>query len=252
MIEMNLKNKNVLITGGSMGIGLCLAQKLLEEGSNVMVCARNKSVLDEVKKENSNLEVVQCDITVVSDVNHLKSQFRKLFGEIDILINNAALFRHFKIQESYPVEEQLQEINVNFGGTVLVTNVFLSSLLLSKESLIVNITSGFGYIPGASAPIYSATKAAINSWTWSLRHQLKDTNCSVVLLSPNLVDTRMNMNNPFSADMKKKSPSEFAEFSVKGFKKSKTEILDKPINYLKYISRYAPNFAFKMINKERD
>lgn len=248
---MHLNQKNVVLTGGSMGIGLSLAQKLLAEGANVLVCARSKTALEKAKLENPGLETVQCDVTVKSEVEHLLAESKRRLGGVDILINNAAIFRLFGIQGDYPIENQLQEIDINFGGTVQVTNIFLPALLESKEPMIVNLTSGLGYIPVSAAPIYSATKAAINSWTWSLRHQLKDTPINVVLLSPPVVDTRMNQNNPTSEGMKKISPEEFAEITIRGFKRNKKEILAKPINSLKYISRIVPNLAFKMLNKHK-
>ena len=100
-----------------------------------------------------------------------------------------------------------------------------------------------------AAQIYSASKAAINSWTLSLRHQLRDQNVKVVLLSPPVVDTRMNTDNPDVEGMKMMSAEKFAELSIKGLKKNKDEILVSPINSLKYLSRFMPGQAFKVINK---
>jgi len=176
-------------------------------------------------------------------------KLKNVFGGLDILINNAAVFRRLNLLTGFPVEKQLQEIDINFNGTVLVTNVFLEELLKSKEPVIVNLTSALGYTPMTAAPIYSATKAAINSWTTSIRYQLRQTNARVVLLSPSVVDTRMNADNPDVEGMKRMSPEAFAELALKGLKKGRDEILVSPINSFKYLSRFMPKQAFKMINK---
>jgi len=246
---MNLKDKKVLITGGSMGIGLALAKKLLEEEAKVLVCARNLPALEKVKRENPTLEIAQCDVTEEEQVLRMLEESKELLGGVDILINNAAVFRRFNLLEGYPVERQLQEIDINFKGTVLVTNTFLGELLKSEESVIVNLTSALGFAPMVAAPIYSATKAAINSWTTSLRYQLRKTKARVVLLSPSVVDTRMNADNPDTEGMKRISPEKFAELTLNGIKKGKDEILAPPINSFKYLSRFLPKQAFKMINK---
>ncbi|MBX2876218.1 MAG: SDR family NAD(P)-dependent oxidoreductase [Saprospiraceae bacterium] len=246
---MNLKGKNVLITGGSIGIGLELAKMFLADEANVLVCARNLSALEKAKSENPKLKIAQCDVTIREQVENLLQRTKDLFGGIDILINNAAVFRRFNILEDYPLEKQLEEIDINLKGPVQVTNIFLKELLESKEPVIVNLTSGLAYVPMTDAQIYSATKAAINSWTQSLRYQLRKTKVRVVLLSPPAVDTRMNVNNPGVEGMKLISPKRFAELSLKGLKKNKNEILVSPINSLKLISRFAPRMAFRALNK---
>lgn len=247
---MKLKGKRVLITGGSIGIGLELAKRLLAEGARVMVCARNLPALEKAKSENTELEIAQCDITNQEQVLQLLSKTKELFGGVDMLINNAAVFQRFNILDDYPLEKQLQEIDINFKGPVQVTNIFLKELLKSEEPVIVNLSSGLGFVPMTGAQIYSASKSAINSWTTSLRHQLRNTNMKVVLLSPPVVDTRMNVNNPGVEGMKKISPEKFADFTLKGLKKNKDEILASPIDSLKFLSRLMPGLAFKVLNKE--
>lgn len=246
---MNLKGKNVLITGGSIGIGLELAKQFLAEGAHVLVCARNLAALEKAKIQNPALEIAQCDVTVQSQVEGLLKKTIDLFGSIDILINNAAVFRRFNLLKGYPLEKQLEEIDINLKGPVQVTNIFLPELLKSSKPVIVNLTSGLGFMPMTAAPIYSATKAAINSWTTSLRHQLRNTKAQIILLSPPVVDTRMNVNNPGVEKMKMMSPQKFAELSVKGIKQKRNEILVGSIASLKFLVRLMPNQAFKIINR---
>ncbi len=119
----------------------------------------------------------------------------------------------------------------------------------SKEPTIVNLTSPSAYMPMAASQIYSATKSAIQSWTRSLRHQLRKTNVKVVELNPPAVDTRMNSNNPDLAGMKLMSPGKFAQLAVQGLVKEQNEILISHAGIMKLMSRIAPGIAFRAINK---
>jgi uncharacterized oxidoreductase len=246
---MNLNDKKVLITGGSIGIGLELAKQISNEGAKVMICARSLKPLEKARKENQSLEIAQCDVTNQDQAQALLDQIKGQFGGIDILINNAAVFRRFNILDDYPIEKQLEEIDINLKGPVLVTNVFLKELMKSKEPIIVNLTSPSAYMPMAASQIYSATKSAIQSWTKSLRHQLRKTNIKVVELNPPAVDTRMNSNNPDLAGMKLMSPERFAQLAVKGLIKGRNEILVSHASAMKLMTRIAPRVAFGIINK---
>ncbi|MEO0896813.1 MAG: SDR family NAD(P)-dependent oxidoreductase [Bacteroidota bacterium] len=246
---MDLRGKNVLITGGSIGIGLQLATKILDEGANVLICARNIPALEEAKKQFPRLEIAQCDVTQRDQVETLLKHAQALFGGIDLLINNAAVFRRFNILEEYPLEKQLEEIDINFKGPVILTNVFLPEMIKREEAMIVNLTSPSAYTSMAASQIYSATKSAIQSWTISIRHQLRETNVKVVELNPPAVDTRMNSFNPDLDGMKLMSPDRFAQVAIEGIKKGKEEILVSHSRIMKHLSRVMPGLAFRVVNK---
>ena len=249
---MDFKNRKVIITGGSMGIGLQLANKLLDEGAQVLVCSRNQADLDKIKKNYPMLEVTKCDVTIKSDVEKLLEQSKQILGGVDILFNNAAIFKRFNIlEDSYPIEKQFQEIDINLNGLIQTTNVFLPELLKAKNGIIVNLTSPAAFVPMAASPIYSATKAAVSSYTTSLRFQLRDTNLRVVLLCPTAIDTRMNKNNPGVETMNLMSTEKFVNLALKGLKKNKDEIYVKPIGMFKKMSQISPSMAFRFINKNK-
>ena len=247
--EMNLTNKRVLITGGSIGIGLEMARKISEEGAKVMICARSLAPLEDARKAYPSLSIAQCDVTQLDQVKDLLKEVRSQLGGIDVLINNAAVFRRFNILEGYPLQKQLEEIDINLKGPIQVTNVFLEELMDSPESMIVNLTSPSAYMPMAASQIYSATKSAIQSWTRSLRHQLRATSVKVVELNPPAVNTRMNSNNPDLGNMKLMPAEKFAELAVKGIKKGREEILISHAGIMKNMSRIVPGLAFRMINR---
>ena len=248
---MRLQGKSVLITGGATGIGLQLAKAFLSEGSKVLICGRKLSALEKAKAENQSLQIAQCDVTDQDQVRSLLQTAIGLLGGVDILVNNAAVFRRFNILDNYPLEDQLEEIDINLNGPVRMVNVFLPELLKKEESLIINLTSPSAYVPMASAQIYSATKAAIQSWTKSLRRQLSRTNIKIVELNPPAVDTQMNVNNPDVEGLKLMSAEKFANISIKQLTKNKVEILPSHAGLMKMLNRMAPGFAFKMLNKDR-
>mgnify|MGYP001792749196 CR=1 FL=1 len=246
---MNIAGKVIVLTGGSLGIGRQLANTLIGKGARVLICGRSMETLRQAQEENPQLEIAQCDVTRLTDVQALLATAIELFGKVDILINNAAVFRRLHILDDYPLDKQLEEIDINLKGPVLVTNVFLKELLKSSEPVVVNLTSPSAYMPMAASQIYSATKSAIQSWTRSLQHQLRDTPMRVVELNPPAVDTRMNSDNPDLAGMKLMSPEKFAKLAVEGLEKGKQEILISHASIMKRMSRFAPGFAFKVINK---
>jgi uncharacterized oxidoreductase len=239
-----------LITGGSIGIGRQLAIDLSSGGAQVLVCARSANSLDRLRAEHPGIATQVCDITVENDVLALRDAAVEHFGTPDVLINNAALFQRLDLtDDGLSVEQWLSETEVNVQGTLRVTHTFLPLMRSADEATIVNLTSGLAYTPDAGAPLYSASKAAIASWTRSLRHQLRDTNVSVIELSPPVVDTRMNVNNPGSEGRKKWPTEEFSQTVLKSLARSrKRDILVGDGKLAKTMSRLAPKFLFKQMN----
>ena len=128
-----------------------------------------------------------------------------------------------------------------------MVNHFLPALKAKSESAIVNVSSGLAFVALAQAPVYCATKAGLHSWTQSLRYQLKETSVKVFELMPPLVETEM------VADFKGQpmmAPEKLAADFVKGLKNDDYEITPGQSSQLKFMSRLAPGFIFKMLNKQ--
>ena len=246
---MKFKNKNVLLTGGSLGIGLELASQMLNEGANVVICARHLPALEKAKEKYPKLQIVQCDVTNINDVINLFKASLNFLGGIDVLINNAAIYRRFHVMDGYPLEKQHEEMKINFEGLVNVTNTFLDHQDTRHHCAIINLTSPAAFVPLAASPIYSASKAAVSSYTHSLRFQLKHSKVKVILVCPPAVDTRMNLNNPGVEATQLISKEKFVTLTLKALKKGKTDIYIRPIGMFKGISRVSPKLAFNMINK---
>ena len=246
---MNFKDARVVVTGGSIGIGKQLAVDLVARGAQVMVCARSASTLAELKMAHPAILTQVCDVQSEDDVDALHDAASDAFGHVDLLINNAAIIQLLNLlDDDMPVDTWLAEMDVNVQGTLRVTHRFLPMLKDAKSATIVNFTSGLAYVPVADAPIYSASKAALASWTKSLRYQLRDTNVSVVEVSPPVVDTRMNVDNPSSEGRKKWSTEAFCKVVLDRLAEGRTDILVGDGAGAKTMSRLAPRFIFRMMN----
>ncbi|MEM8859718.1 MAG: SDR family NAD(P)-dependent oxidoreductase [Chloroflexota bacterium] len=245
---MNLKGKNVLITGGGEGIGLSIAKEFLDHGSNLMICGRTLATLQRAKQAHPALQIAQCDVTDEEQIAALRDRCEAEFGHIDILVNNAAIIQRFNMTNgSLPLTNQIKEYDINLGGPIRMTHYFLPQLLKSREAAIVNLTSALALMPTVASPIYSATKAALRSWTLSLRTQLKDTSINVVELIPPLVDTQMN--DGYEPGVSKMSPEEHAQHFIKGLEKGQQEIGVGISRRLPTLTRIAPRAVFRILNQ---
>ncbi|MBV7329027.1 SDR family NAD(P)-dependent oxidoreductase [Chloroflexi bacterium TSY] len=246
---MQASGKTVLITGGGSGIGLHLAKEFLKNGSKVIICGRTVAKLEQAQKENRGLEIAQCDISDSEQIQALLDKCDREFGGIDILVNNAAVFNLFDVTEGkFTLEQQLKEIDIDFSGPVRMVHYFLPGLLNRPEAAIVNVSSGLAFVPLAAAPVYAATKAASHSWTQSLRKQLSNTNVAVFELMPPVVDTEM-ADVEVTEGLPKMAPAKLARQFMKGFLRNKFEMTPGLLGTLKPMSRIAPGFTFKMLNR---
>lgn len=247
---MDIQDRKVLITGGSIGIGHHLALALVDKGAKVLVCARDEARLKELEGSVNGLYVAKCDVQDNDSVLALRDHAEAVFGTPDILINNAAIFRRLNLlQGDLTVDDWLAEVDTNLSGVLRVTHTFLRRMRSLPEASIVNLTSPSAYIPLAAAPVYSATKAAMRSWTLSLRHQLRNTRVNVIEVNPPAVDTRMNEDNPDVADLKLWSIDDFVrEVMAQLQKPRRDEINVGDAKLVKVMSRVAPGVVFGKMN----
>lgn len=248
---MRKDNQVILITGGGSGIGLEIAKVFLAHKNTVIITGRNLSKLIKVKTQYSNIHIVQSDVTSDDDVKELAEIIEKDFGGLDVLINNAGILDTFDMgKENHSLERQLQEIEINFSAPIRMVHHFLPQLKKSKEAAIVNVSSGLAYVPFTQAPVYSATKAGVHSWTQAIRLQLKSWNIHVIELLPPIVATPLEANANITGDVGKiMQPETLAQAFWKGFLNNQEEILPGIASQLKFMSRLAPKFIFKQLNK---
>jgi uncharacterized oxidoreductase len=169
---MKLEKRTVLITGGTSGIGLELAKQLLHRGNTVIVTGREQEKLDSAKRTLPGIHTFKSDVSNAGDIAVLYESVLTQFPALDTLINNAGIMRNLKLNQARDLNDVTREIEINLSGPVRMTQQFLPHLKIREGALIVNVSSGLAFIPLTISPIYSATKAAIHSYTQSLRVQL--------------------------------------------------------------------------------
>jgi uncharacterized oxidoreductase len=188
---MQLSSNTVLVTGGASGIGLALAGRFVAAGSNVIVCGRRAEKLAEAKELLPHVKTLVCDLSKASERSALAAWVVREHPRLNVLVNNAGIQRYPNLAHATDADwpETQEEIAINFEAPVHLSALFIPHLRQQARPVILNVTSGLSFAPLAKAPIYSATKAAMHSFTLSLRHQLKDTPIRVVELIPPAVDT---------------------------------------------------------------
>jgi uncharacterized oxidoreductase len=186
---MELGGNTVLVTGGGSGIGLALAERFLAAGSRVIVCGRRASVLRDAAASHPGLVTRVCDVAREDDRAALAAWAVEAFPSLNVLVNNAGIQRRFRVDKPEPWHETRQELAVNVDAPVHLALLLLPHLRAQPRAAIVNVSSGLAFVPMASAPVYCATKAAVHSFTLSLRHQLADGPVRVIEIVPPAVDT---------------------------------------------------------------
>jgi uncharacterized oxidoreductase len=186
---MRLNQNVVLITGGGSGIGLGLARRFLEAGSDVIICGRREEALREAQGAHPGLRARVADVSTEAGRIALAEWAVHEFPRLNVLVNNAGIQRYPQLGQAEawgPVDE---EIAINFAAPVHLSMLFLPHLLQQTAPAILNVTSGLSFVPLAHAPIYCATKAAMHSFTLSLRRQLAGTPVQVIEVIPPAVNT---------------------------------------------------------------
>ncbi|MDF1697316.1 MAG: SDR family NAD(P)-dependent oxidoreductase [Saprospiraceae bacterium] len=252
---MNLSGNTILITGGSSGIGLEMARKFIASNNQVIITGRNKEKLDKVKNELGNVVVIQSDVSIAASISALYDQVSKAHPDLNMLINNAGVMYTINLQDHKLTPEELtKEFDINVKGTIWMNNAFLPLLKKNKNSATVTVSSGLAFVPLPISPIYCATKAALHSYTLSLRAQYKNTDVKVFELAPPATKTEL-ISSFNEEDMKGTTlmtvESLVADF-MKGLSKNKFEICPGQSSQLKFMSRFFPGFILKQLSKPVD
>ncbi len=242
---MQLQGNTILITGGSSGIGLQLA-KLLSKDNRVLICGRSQVKLDETKQILPSVEVFRCDLAVGAERKALFEWVRTQHPTCNVLINNAAIV-HKTDFDTDPaiVEKAIHEIQVNLIAPVELAKLFLPLIQQNPGAAIINITSGLVFVPRAVYPVYSATKAALHSFTQVVRQQMQGKPVRWVEVQMPAVDTPWHKGTPPRIAI----PVEKAVADMlKQLAKGKEEIRVGGVRMLYLLSRLAPAFAFRKLN----
>ncbi|MGI9534973.1 MAG: SDR family NAD(P)-dependent oxidoreductase, partial [Thermodesulfobacteriota bacterium] len=234
---ISLKNKNVIITGASSGIGMEAAKLFAAEGSNLVLAARSEDKLEQLGSElnNFNIKILKLptDVSKISDCKKLIKETVNKLGSIDILVNNAG-FSYRGNVDDVDLKTIEQIIDVNFKAPIRLTNLALPYLKKSESGRIINVASILGIVPLPTEAVYSATKFALRAFSYALSEELIGTDTKVCLVCPGPVDTPM-----ISEEIEKihdlvfsppiSTPLEIAELILKSSKDGRLERI-KPVH----------------------
>ncbi len=182
---MNLKNKIVVITGGTSGIGKALAMGFKKEDAQVIVSSHNESHLEEFSKEG--FTTIKADVRSEKEIQNLAKEVIEKFGSIDIWINNAGVFYNFASEDKFIDMDKAHTImDTNFFGTVFGCSTALRSMKESKNGTIINISSSAGLdaTRAKNAKIYAASKWAIRGYTQAIKAENEDMGVSILSVYP--------------------------------------------------------------------
>ena len=189
---MDLTGNTILITGGGSGIGRGLAEELHKLGNLVVIAGRRKQALDETTAANPGMKSLTFDIENPAAIRTFAAQVAAEFPALNMLINNAGIMRPEKLLSQQPgLADAEAMVTTNLLGPIRLTAALLPHLKKQPYSTIVNVSSGLAFVPLVFTPTYCATKAAIHSYTESLRYQLKSTSIEVLELIPPYVQTNL-------------------------------------------------------------
>ncbi len=189
---MKLINNTILITGGGSGIGRGLAEAFHALGNKVIIAGRRQSVLEETTDANPGMASVTLDITNPDAIQAFADEVTELHPTLNVLINNAGISRLENLKAKPDNRDTAEAmITTNLLGPIRLTAALLPHLRKQARATIINVTSGLGFVPLPIGPTYSATKAALHSYTESLRFQFKDTPLEFVEIIPPYVQTEL-------------------------------------------------------------
>ena len=246
---MKLNDRTIIITGGSAGIGLAFALKFLELGNKVIVTGRRQAALDEVKAKYPKLNTIQSDVADPAQIAALAARVKADFPQLDVLMNNAGIFllKNLKAPAA-DLAGLMAEMNINVGGVIGMTSAFIDILTANKGTLI-NVSSGLAFVPLPCAPIYCATKAAIHSYTQSLRFQLEETGVEVIELMPPAVKTDLTADLSEGDGITLMTTQELVKQSFASLKAGALEIRPGQAKQLAFMRRFAPDFINRQLWK---
>ncbi|WP_440058123.1 SDR family oxidoreductase [Pseudomonas fragariae (ex Marin et al. 2024)] len=187
---MKMTGNTILITGAGTGIGRALAEAFHALGNRVIITGRRKHKLNEVRAANPGMVVYELDMQDPTAISEFGRIIRTKHPTVNVVINNAGVMFQEDLTQGESSPDHLQSmLETNFLGPVRLNAALIQQLLTLSKAMIVNVGSGLAHVPLAIVPNYCATKAAIHSYTQSLRHQLRDSTVEVVEIIPPAVHT---------------------------------------------------------------
>ena len=192
---MKLTGNTIFITGGGSGIGRGLAEALHRRGNQIIIAGRRKEKLIDVAKANSGMKWVELNIEDTTSISAVAKKLIAEYPRLNVLVNNAGVLHFDNI--SGPVDDKLllSMLTTNLMGPIRLTGALIEHLKRQNDAVVINNSSVLGFVPLAMAAVYCSTKAALHSYTLSLRYKLRNTPVKVLEMAPPWVQTDLHNSN---------------------------------------------------------
>jgi uncharacterized oxidoreductase len=190
-MKMKTMHNTMLITGGTSGLGLGLAQRFHAAGNTVIIAGRRADLLDEIVATHPGMESVVLDVSDPASIAAACANVTAAHPELNVLINMAGIMLPENLLDGSALSLAEDTITTNLLGPIRMLNAFVPFLVAQDDAVIMNVSSGLAFVPLPLTPTYNATKAAIHSYTQSLRVQLAGTSVQVLELVPPAVRTAL-------------------------------------------------------------
>lgn len=185
---MKPTDNTILITGGGSGIGEALAHRFHDAGNTVIIAGRRLDALERASAGRDNMHTMSLNVESADDITEFAKKVTADYPALNVLINNAGIMRSEVLDTRRDLAEAETTITTNLLGPIRLTNALIDHLTARPDAAIINVSSGLAFVPLITSPTYSATKAAIHSYTVALREALKD-KVEVIELAPPAVQT---------------------------------------------------------------
>lgn len=220
---MKLEANTIFITGGTSGIDRALAEALHQRGNKVIIAGRRQTLLAEIAQANPGIDTVQLDINDAQQIKDVAAEVIRRHPSLNVIINNAGIMPFDNAGSGdFNDEQAVGLLQTNLLGPVRVSAAFVEHLKRQPEAYIINNSSVLAYLPLATTALYSATKAAIHSYSLSQRFMLRDTSVKVLEIAPPWVDTDLIHK---SGDERAMPLGEFIEETLIKLETATTEVL---------------------------
>ncbi|MEK5142271.1 MULTISPECIES: SDR family oxidoreductase [unclassified Paenibacillus] len=181
---MKLTGNTIFITGGGSGIGRALAEALHNLGNKVIISGRRKERLEETIKANPGMSAVELNVQDPASIKAVAKQLIEEYPDVNVLVNNAGIIQSDDAAGVIDEDVLISTVTTNLLGPIRLTSAFIEHLKSKEEAVVINTTSILGFAPLATTAVYSATKAALHTYTLSQRYMLKDTSVKVIEIVP--------------------------------------------------------------------
>ena len=244
---MKLSGNTIFITGGGSGIGRGLAEALHKLGNKVIIAGRRRSHLDAAIAANPGMEAVELDITDPTSINQVAAKLIAEHPDLNVLINNAGIMQPDAAAGKIDDALMVATISTNLMGRIRMTSALIEHLKGKSDAVVAYTSSVLGFVPLAATAIYSSTKAAVHSYTQSLRFQLEDSGVEVIELMPPAVQT--DMTSEFPEEVRMITTDELVRQTFAALEAGKLEIRPGQSNQFAFLRRLAPNFINRQLWK---